>query len=229
MKLIGVTGKSGAGKTTFSNILAEKNNIGVIHVDDIIKKIKLKYLSFLATKEIDVENKRINPKLKIFIFKNKFFFNMYMRFRAKMIEKFLDLEIQKFKNEGKEFVIIDDIYIKYHKIYDDLSKVFIIERNYVERQHALKKRDNITKEELIARDMAHFNGNYKEITLTDNSEKVLNNGTEEELRIKVNNIYNKHFITFKEKYRQDVSDISKKVERNNDNQLNITRKKEERD
>ena len=39
MKLIGVTGKAGSGKTTFSNMLAEKDNIGVIHVDDILKQI----------------------------------------------------------------------------------------------------------------------------------------------------------------------------------------------
>ena len=52
LKLIGVTGKSGAGKTTFANILAQKNGIGVIHIDEVLRKVKKKDLK--ALKETDV-------------------------------------------------------------------------------------------------------------------------------------------------------------------------------
>ena len=41
MKLIGITGKAGAGKTTISNIMAQNYNVGVIHVDDVLKEVKL--------------------------------------------------------------------------------------------------------------------------------------------------------------------------------------------
>ena len=51
MKLIGITGKPGAGKTTFSDIYASKDNVGVIHVDDLVAKVKKRYFSmFLQPK-----------------------------------------------------------------------------------------------------------------------------------------------------------------------------------
>ena len=46
MKLICVTGKSGAGKTTFSDYLKENSkDIEVIHIDDLLRDIKLKYFN----------------------------------------------------------------------------------------------------------------------------------------------------------------------------------------
>ena len=40
MRIIGVTGMSGAGKTTFSNLLGERKNVGVIHLDELVDGIK---------------------------------------------------------------------------------------------------------------------------------------------------------------------------------------------
>lgn len=40
MKLIGITGKAGAGKTTLSDMIAKHQNVGVIHVDELLKKVK---------------------------------------------------------------------------------------------------------------------------------------------------------------------------------------------
>ena len=40
MIVIGVTGKSGAGKTTFADFLGERRNVGVIHLDDTINGVK---------------------------------------------------------------------------------------------------------------------------------------------------------------------------------------------
>ena len=52
MNLVGVTGKSGAGKTTFSNYLKENSkDIEVIHIDDLLRDIKLKYFKFLMKEE----------------------------------------------------------------------------------------------------------------------------------------------------------------------------------
>ena len=44
MIYIGVTGKSGAGKSTFSDFWSTKSNVGVIHFDDIVDEVKMKYL-----------------------------------------------------------------------------------------------------------------------------------------------------------------------------------------
>ena len=213
MKLIGVTGKSGAGKTTFSNMLSEKSNIGVIHIDEILTEIKLKYFKLFMKNNNKGEKTKVNSKLKIFIYKNKAIFNIFMNIRAGLIKKSLNERIEKMQSEGKEYVLIDEIFIKHLDVYKDFSKIFIIERPYCARKEALKERDDLTKEEIVANDIAHYKGNYKEIALKDNIEKIYNNGTEQDLRIKANDIYTKHFITFKDKYKQTVCT---KVEQSND-------------
>ena len=42
MKLIGIMGKSGAGKTTLSNMLQKDESIGVIHLDAVIQMNEIK-------------------------------------------------------------------------------------------------------------------------------------------------------------------------------------------
>lgn len=60
MKLIGVTGKAGSGKTTFSDILSQKDDIGVIHIDDILRDIKLKYFKWLMKEDKQGEKTKVN-------------------------------------------------------------------------------------------------------------------------------------------------------------------------
>lgn len=64
MIYIGVTGKPGAGKTTFSNFWAEKSNVGVIHVDERVNEIKLKYLGPFMTNDKNNEKIKVKPGLK---------------------------------------------------------------------------------------------------------------------------------------------------------------------
>lgn len=208
MKLIGVTGKSGAGKTTFSDMLGEKDSIEVIHVDDILREFKLKYFKPLLNQDKNGEKTKINSNLKTIIYGNKLIFELFMRFRAKLVEKAIDEEIQRLIQEGNETIIIDDIFIKYMKRYKDFSKVYIVRRPFTERKEAIKQRDGLNKEELVAVDVAHHKENYKEIYKATNVETINNNGTKEELSNIANKIYEQQLldISFKEKYKQDVLD-----------------------
>ena len=43
MKLIGIMGNAGSGKTTFTEHLDKRKNVGVIHVDNLVGNIKRKY------------------------------------------------------------------------------------------------------------------------------------------------------------------------------------------
>lgn len=206
MKLIGVTGKSGAGKTTFSNMLAEKPNIGVIHIDDILREFKLKYFKLFLSEDKNGEKTKVDSNLKTMIYSNKFIFDLFMKFRAKLIENALNEEISRLVQEGNDTIIIDDIFIKYHKIYEKLSKVFVVRRPYVDRQKAIKERDNLTKKEIVAYDTAHHKETYKEIKVGKNVEVIENNGTQAELSKIVQKIYEQQFINFKDKYKENVSD-----------------------
>ena len=203
MRLVGITGKAGAGKTTFSNILANKNNIGVIHVDDIVKKMKSKYFSMFMKKDKNGKRTKINSKLKKILYGNKILFNLLMKLRAEFVEPYLLEEIERLKSEGKETILIDDIFIRYEKIYDRLSMIFIVNRPYAQRKEAIIKRDDLTLEEAVAADFADFKGSYKEISQKSNTIKIVNNGTEEQLRKKAQEIYKQHFMNFRKRYEEE--------------------------
>jgi len=205
VKLIGVTGKTGAGKTTFSNMLANKEKVGVIHVDDILKEFKLKYFKLLLSKDKNGEKTKINYNLKTILYGNKLIFELFMRFRSKLVEDKIDKKILQLVEEGNEIIIIDDIFIKYMKRYKDLSKVYIVRRPFLERKAAIKERDDLTKKEIVAVDVAHHKKNYKEISKNKKIQYINNNGTQEELSKIVDEIYNEQLdVSIREKYKQNI-------------------------
>ena len=87
MKLIGVMGNSGSGKTTFTEYLETKQSVGVIHVDSITSDIKKRYFRiFLQGKDKNnTESTKNNPKVKLgakaVFYKSKFTFNLLMNIR----------------------------------------------------------------------------------------------------------------------------------------------------
>lgn len=190
MKLIGITGKSGAGKTTFSEYLATNNrkDIGVIHVDDLIKELKLKYFKIFMKKDNKGEKVRVDSRLKKFLHRNKYIFSAFMKFRSKLVEPLLNKKIEEL-SKTKKIIIIDDIFIKYHKVYSELDKIYLIERPFRERKEALVIRDGISKEEIAAYDIAHYKGNYKEIRGDKRVKTIRNNGDRRELEEKAKEIY----------------------------------------
>ena len=198
MKLIGITGKAGTGKTTFSDYLAQnKKDIGVIHIDDLLDKIKLKYFKPIMRKNNKGKKLKVDLRLKSFIYKNKYIFNAFVRFRSKLIAPLLNKELESFSD--KRIVIIDDIFIKSHKIYKDLGKIYILKRAYKDRKQAIMNRDGITKREVVAYDIAHNKGSYKEIKDDMRVEVIENDGNAEKLRKIAEEIYNKDLIAKREK------------------------------
>ena len=200
MKLIGVTGRAGSGKTTFSDMLAENSKIGVIHIDDILREIKLKYFKLIMKEDSKGEKVKVDSNLKTMLYSNKILFNMFMRFRAKLIEKPLISEISKLEKSGKKTIIIDDIFLRYQKCYKDLSLIFLMERPFTDRRDALIERDNLSKEDIVASNMAHHKGNYKEIN-NNNLIEIVNNKSQEELYEIAIKIYEKYLAPYREKIK----------------------------
>lgn len=221
MKLVGITGKAGAGKTTFSDMLAEKGNIGVIHIDDILRKIKLKYFKILMDKDKQGEKAKVNSKMKTIIYKNKILFDIFMKFRAKLVEKPLKKEINQLENMGKKIILIDDIFIQYQKCYEELSQIFLVERPFIDRRKALEDRDELSKEEVVSCDVADVSGNYKDIVKGNNTIKIINNKSKQELSKMVDLIYQRYFSNIKDRYKvenlkvADFKEIPKVKEKEN--------------
>ena len=128
-----------------------------------------------------------------------------MKFRARLLKKRIDGKIKELQDNGKDTIIIDDIFIKFLHIYNYLDRIFVVERNYVERKEALKQRDNLTLQDVVASDIAHFKGVYKEVSKGNNVEKIFNNGSRELLTEKAKEIYEKYFISSKEQFKRRIN------------------------
>ena len=226
MKLIGIMGKPGSGKTTFSDYLGCKDTVGVIHVDDLVADIKKKYFKFfLQPKENNkTENVKNNPKLKAGIkekfYKNKFLFNILMKLRTKLIEKELLKKIEDFKLDGKEITIIDDWALPYqNKIFHKLDKIYTLERDFLERRDGLKQRDALTVRELRVCDIPYSLEHIK-LPEGENVVKILNKGSMKELKEQADREYEKiGMLSFDERYsiksQINLANIAKTVNQAN--------------
>lgn len=162
MKLIGVMGNGGSGKTTFSEYLGTKQSVGVIHVDELTGEVKKKYFRpFLQSKEKNnTDTTRSNPKLrpgaKAIFYRSKLMFGFLMNVRNTLIKKELNKRIDDFKKQGKSLVIIDDWAITTQKdLLPRLSHLYYIHRDYGERRNALRQRDNMTIDEAKLADLPY--------------------------------------------------------------------------
>lgn len=207
MKLIGIMGKPGSGKTTFSDYLGTKDTVGVIHVDDLVADIKKKYFRiFLQPKENNkTENVKNNPKLKTGVkekfYKNKLLFRLIMKLRNKLMEKELLKKIEDFKLAGKGIVVIDDWALPYQsKIFPKLDKIYTLERDFLERREGLKQRDALTVKELRVYDIPY---SLEHIKLPEGKKviKISNKGSIEDLEKQADEEYEKiGVISFDERY-----------------------------
>lgn len=200
MKLIGITGMSGAGKTTFSDMLENNPDVGVIHVDNIVHDIKEKtYNSFrghLLKKDRNETKKceevRIKPGLKDKIMNNRLFFSMFLKVRTAIINKPILKQIEQLKKEGKAVIVIEDIMLRQYKFCKDLELIIDIKRPYVERKASLIQRDGlkqITKKEIVTRDKIHYAGSKNKKDFEDRTVNIENNKNKEELEQIARDLY----------------------------------------
>lgn len=207
MKIVGVMGNTGSGKTTFTSYLEQKDNVGVIHVDDIMGKAKQKYFKmFLQPKENNTtENTIKNPKIKAgaknFFYRNKLNFSILMFVRSKLISKELDKQIEEFRKQGKSLVVIDDWALsKNKKLLNRCNHVYTLQRNYMNRRAGLRKRDGLTNFELKTCGIPYALGFIKP-PIGEKCSVIRNNGSLEELYKHAEKVYERYVgLSFDEKY-----------------------------
>ena len=207
MKLIGVMGNGGSGKTTFTEHLDKRENVGVIHVDDLVGEIKRKYFTmFLQAKENNTtESTKANPKLKSnskkFFYQNKFAFKFLMAVRSKLIEKQLNKRIEEFKSGEKGVIVIDDWALSTHKkLFPKFNHVYTVERPYLSRRKGIQERDALTTKEAKVNDLPYALGFLKP-AVGQNTSIIKNDGSIKELQNKADLEYERlGELTFDEKY-----------------------------
>lgn len=144
--IIGITGSSGSGKTTFSSILAQKLNYKLINADEIVKKLYNKdeeyYKEIVKTFGKDILNEQqeiIREKLAEIIFNNE-------AERAKINVLTFKYVVEEIKKQVENNSIIDAPLLfesNLNTICDVTIAVIADERVKIER---IINRDNIKEE-----------------------------------------------------------------------------------
>ena len=152
--VIGITGKSGVGKSTYANKIAKENGFHVVSIDEIshyvmeLPEVKEKLINTFG--EEVVKNGLINRKyLGDLIFTNRHSY-----------EEMNNIVWQEMKNEINcklsihKDVILDWILLPHSHYWKMCDKKILIVANEEKRKEKVMMRDNISKEYLEKRDSA---------------------------------------------------------------------------
>lgn len=227
----GVTGKSGAGKTTFSDFWSTKSNVGVIHFDDLVDEVKMKYFRPFMVENNKNKPVQVRSGLKKRIYSNKITFMVLMYVRDKLTRKELERRIEEFKRQGKDIVVIDDWMLNSHKdLSNKCKKIYLVARRFTQRREGLRERDNATIEETSIGDIPFALGYAKRPT-GSKVETVNNYGDLEELRMLAEEKYQEVGVFgFDEKYQvkdKSIKDKLRKISRSAEIMNSVIRNIEE--
>jgi dephospho-CoA kinase len=187
MKVIGLTGNSGSGKSLVSSILCEKGAY-IIDADKISHEVLYptgkaynEVINLFTTNILD-ENGFINRvKLGEIVFSDKTKLNKLVKVTHKYIIENIVNDINRVKNNNFEyrFIVIDAALLiesGLHNISNDVWLVYADENLRLER---IKKRDSIKYESILNR----FNSQNSFDYLKEFADVIVNNlGTIDELR-----------------------------------------------
>lgn len=188
MKLIGITGKTGTGKSTIGELLANKLNCKYVNIDkighmsisdaDISRKIVKEFGNCILDSEKNIDRK----KLGNIVFADKKNMDILTKFTWDYMQEKLD-NIIKCEND---FIIFDWALLPSVKFWNMCDIKILITSDDIKRKEKLLKRDNISiyyleKREQNVIDYSKFDFDY----VFDN------NYSEESLNYIIDTIYNK--------------------------------------
>ena len=188
---IGVIGKPGAGKTTFTDFWNIYDNVGIIHIDEIWDKICEKYFGIFFNINPKNKMKQPNNSIKKKIYSKKITFDLLMFVKEIVIKKEIKNRIKQFEKNGCDIIILEDTFlIKYKKIYSMINKIFFIYRKKSYREYSIINRDKISIESVDIMEIP-YKHNYLPKVKGKKVERIYNNGTLEDLEKIMQNKYNK--------------------------------------
>lgn len=190
MIILGITGPTGAGKTTASKIF-EQNGIKVIDTDILARKIvmpnkpALKELSGYFGETILLPNGELNRrKLANIAFSNEIFHSAL----NKITHRYISMEIEKIIADCKEDIIgIDGAVLIESGISKKCTYILSVLADEDIRIKRIMKRDSISAEEARLRISSQKNNNF----YIENSDYIVYNNGKEDLTKEISEIINK--------------------------------------
>lgn len=152
--IIGITGKSGVGKSTYACKIAEENGFRVVHIDKISHGIM--NLAAIKARLIDIFGDEVikdgvvdRKYLGDLIFTNRHMYKEMSDLIWDMMKHRIDHILSTYEN-----VILDWILLPHTHYWKMCDKKILIIANEEQRKEMVMKRDNISKEYLEKRDSA---------------------------------------------------------------------------
>lgn len=192
MKIIGITGNSGSGKSTISKMVQDKCNGIVIDADKIARNMAcsdsnyLKEIANVFGTDIISNNKLDRKKMADIIFNDKIQKEKMDKITFKYVVNEIKLRINLAK-EQYDCIILDVPLLfesKLNEICDYTIGVIAKEEDKICR---ICKRDNINREKAIQR----INSQPSDEFYINNCDYIINNSNIEEIRVKVNEMLTK--------------------------------------
>lgn len=151
MKIIGITGSSGSGKSTATKILSEELKAKVINADEVVKQMQKKGNEYfekiveLFGKEIVREENTLNRReISEIIFRSKEKKEKLDEITFKYVVEEIKNQVQKAK---EKYVIIDAPLLIESKLNEICDIVIAVISEKEEQVKRICKRDNIEKKE----------------------------------------------------------------------------------
>lgn len=152
--IIGITGKSGVGKSTYARKISEENGFHVVHIDEVshqvmeLPDVKLRLSDIFGNKIIkgEVVDRKYLGDL---IFTNRHLYKEMSDIVWKEMKSQIENIISTHEN-----IILDWILLPHSHYWKMCDKKILITADEEQRKEMVIKRDNISKEYLEKRDSA---------------------------------------------------------------------------
>ena len=163
---IGISGKSGSGKSSVARYISEQLGYVLINLDVVSKEIRSKFkeeIQELVKSDIITDDKIDSKKLGKILFEDKSLMDKYNLF---VYSKQLDI-LKEYENKN---IVIDSMFLPIMDIFNELDIKIYVKCDDKIRLERVMKRDNISREYFLARDKNSLNYNEDAFDFIINNE-----------------------------------------------------------